>query len=224
MSQDLDALAEIIRLHLTKSGRLASPVYLAGESYGGFRAARLAHDLATDQGIALAGVIMVSPVIEFGLMSGGAARPAALGAAAAVLCRGADWATKALEPGALADVEQFALHDYLVALAAGPRDGAAADAALSTSSRSSPASTSEPIAALARPHSARRLSARGAAARRAASSAATTRRSAPSIPIPGATTSATIPCSTARSRPSPAPSSPMRATSSASRPISRSSS
>src|ERR1700730_2167089 len=66
---DLDALAQIIRLHLTRADRINSPVYLIGESYGGFRAARLAHQLANQEGIAAAGVMLVSPALEFRLMS-----------------------------------------------------------------------------------------------------------------------------------------------------------
>jgi carboxypeptidase C (cathepsin A) len=125
VSPDLDALADAIRLHLTKSGRLTSPVFLAGESYGGFRAARLARDLATDHGIELAGVVMISPVIEFGLMYGGPLDPLPW-ALRLPSYAAAQLGEKSLEPGALANVEQFALHDYLIALAAGPPDGAAA--------------------------------------------------------------------------------------------------
>jgi carboxypeptidase C (cathepsin A) len=125
VSQDLDTLGDVIRLHLARSGRMSSPVYLVGESYGGFRAAHLGYDLATRQGIAPDGVIMVSPVIDFGLMNGGplAPLPYALrlpSYAAAAL------GARSLEPNALADAEHFALHDYLVALTAGPRQGAPA--------------------------------------------------------------------------------------------------
>jgi carboxypeptidase C (cathepsin A) len=127
VSQDLDAMAEVIRLHLAKTGRSGAPIYLAGESYGGFRAARLARDLATDQGIAVAGIVMVSPVIEFGLMYGGALDP--LPAALRLPSfAAAHMGAAALDPGALAPIEQFALNDYLVALAAGPRGGDAQDA------------------------------------------------------------------------------------------------
>jgi carboxypeptidase C (cathepsin A) len=125
VSQDIEALADIIRLHLTRSGRFSSPIYLVGESYGGFRAARLAYDLDVRDGIGLAGVVMVSPVIDFGLMGGGPLDllPFALrlpSYAAAKL------GPKSLVPGALEPAEQFALHDYLVTLAAGPRAGPAA--------------------------------------------------------------------------------------------------
>jgi len=127
VDQDLDALADIIRLHLTKSGRLTSPVYLAGESYGGFRAARLAHELATEHGIAPAGVTMISPVIDFGLMSSNPLDPVPW-ALRLPSYAAAKLGVKAIDPGALADAESFALGDYLSALVAGTRDGAAANA------------------------------------------------------------------------------------------------
>jgi carboxypeptidase C (cathepsin A) len=116
---DLDALAQIIRLHLTRADRLNSPAYLVGESYGGFRAARLAHQLARQEGIAAAGVMLISPALEFRLMSGDEfdLLPWALRlpsyAAVALEAKGA------LSPERLADAEHFALNDYLVALAAG---------------------------------------------------------------------------------------------------------
>ncbi len=122
--QDLDTLGDIIRLHLAKTGRLTSPVYLAGESYGGFRAARLAEALATEHGVEPAGIVMVSPALEFGLMLGGPLGPLPwalrLPSYAAV-----QLGDKALDKGALDDAEHFALNDYLVALA-GPLDGDAA--------------------------------------------------------------------------------------------------
>ena len=120
---DLDELAQIIRLHLTRTDRLASPVYLVGESYGGFRGARLAHQLATQQGIAAAGVMLISPVLEFRLMNGDGfdVLPWALRlpsfAAVAREQKGS------LAPEALADAERFALSDYLVALAGSPGEG-----------------------------------------------------------------------------------------------------
>jgi carboxypeptidase C (cathepsin A) len=112
VKQDLATLGEIIRLHLTRAGRIGSPVYLVGESYGGFRAARLAYDLAGDQGLAPAGIIMISPVIEFALMNGGPMDP--LPSALRLPSYAA-----AHDPAARDEAERFALHDYLPALAAG---------------------------------------------------------------------------------------------------------
>src|SRR5262245_62869242 len=62
--QDEQAVAKVIALYLAKNGRSSSPKYLLGESYGGYRAAKVAQVLQHEQGIMMSGVIMVSPVIE----------------------------------------------------------------------------------------------------------------------------------------------------------------
>ena len=62
------SIATFIDRYLTAAGRRASPKYLAGESYGGFRAARLPEVLADDHNIAVSGVFLVSPVLEFSLI------------------------------------------------------------------------------------------------------------------------------------------------------------
>jgi carboxypeptidase C (cathepsin A) len=122
VKQDIEAMAAFVRLYLTRAGRLGAPKYLVGESYGGFRAARLAHALQDDLGIAIAGSFMISPVLEFETMSESAYQP--LGWA----LRLPSYAATKLEsegrlsPDALADVERFARGDYLAALASGPRD------------------------------------------------------------------------------------------------------
>ncbi|HEV8406782.1 MAG TPA: peptidase S10, partial [Sphingomicrobium sp.] len=70
--EDLDALSKAIGLALTRLGRRDSPIYLLGESYGGFRAARLPLLLSEKQRINVSGTILLSPVIEFSLMQGDA--------------------------------------------------------------------------------------------------------------------------------------------------------
>lgn len=60
---DLQSLSQFIRLYLTNYGRLGSPLYIAGESYGTFRSAGLAGYLA-QQGIALNGVVLLSSVLN----------------------------------------------------------------------------------------------------------------------------------------------------------------
>ena len=60
---DLDAMGEFIRLHLTRAKRWTSPLFLAGESYGTFRAAGLA-GLLVEKGIAFNGIILVSSVLD----------------------------------------------------------------------------------------------------------------------------------------------------------------
>lgn len=119
---DLQALAQIIRLHLARSDRLASPVYVVGESYGGFRAARLAELLAQREGIAASGIMLISPVIEFDLLEGTRfdVLPWALRLPSYAAVELAEH--HALTPQALAEPEHFALGDYLVGLAAGPTE------------------------------------------------------------------------------------------------------
>ncbi|MDP3137963.1 MAG: peptidase S10, partial [Burkholderiaceae bacterium] len=60
---DIDALAEVMRLWLTRHKRWGSPVYLAGESYGTTRGAGLANKLQ-DMGVVLSGVILVSCAMD----------------------------------------------------------------------------------------------------------------------------------------------------------------
>jgi len=60
---DIDALAEVMRLWLTRHKRWGSPVYLAGESYGTTRGAGLA-DKLMDLGVTLSGLILVSCAMD----------------------------------------------------------------------------------------------------------------------------------------------------------------
>ncbi|MEO1042752.1 MAG: hypothetical protein AAFX52_10700 [Pseudomonadota bacterium] len=61
---DLKALGMFIDRWLTKHERFLSPVVVAGESYGGFRAAALAKLLPNDHEIPLSGSVMISPRID----------------------------------------------------------------------------------------------------------------------------------------------------------------
>ncbi|PSN18537.1 peptidase S10 [filamentous cyanobacterium CCP5] len=70
VERDLNALGEFIQRFLSAHGRWLSPIFIAGESYGGFRAARLARSLQQDFGIGLSGTILISPALEFSLLAG----------------------------------------------------------------------------------------------------------------------------------------------------------
>ncbi|MBY0308974.1 MAG: hypothetical protein K2Q09_09555 [Phycisphaerales bacterium] len=65
LDEDIRWVAEFIRLHLVRNQRWLSPKYLAGESYGTTRAAGLSNDLQNRLGINLAGIVLVSPVLNF---------------------------------------------------------------------------------------------------------------------------------------------------------------
>jgi len=60
---DLQSVGEFIRLYVTRNNRTLSPLYVAGESYGTFRAAGLAGYLI-DRGIAFNGVILISATLN----------------------------------------------------------------------------------------------------------------------------------------------------------------
>ena len=62
---DIDSVAEVIRLYLTKYDRWPSPKFVAGESYGTTRAAGLSGHLHDRYGIDLNGVILLSTVLNF---------------------------------------------------------------------------------------------------------------------------------------------------------------
>ncbi len=125
VSEDLESLASFIDRYLTAAGRRTSPKYLAGESYGGFRAASLPQVLADDHSIAIAGVFLISPVIEFSLIGNDdlALLPDVLRLPSYAAVHLEQSGT--LKPAALAEVERFAMGPYLTALAATPRDEAA---------------------------------------------------------------------------------------------------
>ena len=113
---DIESLDSVVRLWLTKRERWGSPVYLAGESYGGFRVAAMAKSLERDEGITPSGIIMISPALDWAMLN---PDPADLVAGSVNL------PTFAASVAALASntkfdaapVEQFALTDYLTGLA-----------------------------------------------------------------------------------------------------------
>jgi carboxypeptidase C (cathepsin A) len=61
---DIHYLSRIIYDWLVKNGRLASRKYYVGESYGGYRGPRITHYLQTQLGVALNGVVLVSPYLN----------------------------------------------------------------------------------------------------------------------------------------------------------------
>ena len=71
MHRDAESLAKVIALYVAKNGRVSSPKFILGESYGGFRAAKVARTLQNNQGIVVSGILMVSPMIEGQFQFGG---------------------------------------------------------------------------------------------------------------------------------------------------------
>ena len=123
---DAGSMAKVIALYVAKNSRVSSPKFILGESYGGFRSAKVARALQREQGISVSGILMVSPMLEGAFQFGGSGF--ALGAALQLPSLAAAELERkgALTQQALAEAEHFALTDYLTALAGPPLQGDAA--------------------------------------------------------------------------------------------------
>jgi carboxypeptidase C (cathepsin A) len=131
---DIRAFGEFIRSYLSKNGRFKSPVFLAGESYGGIRTAGLSSYLLGN-GIALNGAIIVSGTMNFQTLDGGRGNDLPFLSFLPTFSAVA-WYHKKLEPKYLnadvrvvtAEAEKFAEGDYAAALLKGSSLSAADEA------------------------------------------------------------------------------------------------
>ncbi len=121
---DISALAETVRRWLDHAGRIVSPKYILGESYGGFRGPRLVRALQSDHGVGVTGLVLLSPLLDVRAI-GGYNDPLEW----ADLLPSEVAASRALHGPVtradLADVEQYADGDYLTDMMRGFHDAAA---------------------------------------------------------------------------------------------------
>lgn len=124
-SEDVQSVAAFIRSFLSAYERWASPKFLAGESYGTIRAAGLAKFLTDNYRIYLNGILLISPVLNFGTNDyyPGNDLPRALYIPSYTA---AAWYHKKLTPVLQADLkkslkesESFAMGEYAAALLKG---------------------------------------------------------------------------------------------------------
>ncbi len=73
VDNDIESVSNFIARYVTDNGRWQSPKYLLGESYGGIRSGGVAYELFSKHSIALNGVILVSPYMDFIAGNNGAA-------------------------------------------------------------------------------------------------------------------------------------------------------
>lgn len=127
VQQDAQAIAKTIALYLAHTGRMSSPKYLLGESYGGLRAVKVASVLQQNQGIVTSGIVMLSPLLEAPLLFG--ASRFALGAALQLPSLAAAELERknAFSESAVQSAEQFAMGDFLTTLAGPAPTGNKAD-------------------------------------------------------------------------------------------------
>lgn len=121
---DIPPLAEVIRRWTVQQGRTASPRLIVGESYGGFRGPRLVRALQSDQGLGVTGLVLVSPVLDFGWPMFDTNPLSLAGLLPSMAAVAAEAAGR--EPD-LAAVEQYAATDFIADLLRGRRDAAAVE-------------------------------------------------------------------------------------------------
>ncbi len=118
---DVELLASVVRRWLQQARKLDCPKFLVGESYGGFRAPKVARALQESENIGVDGLILLSPALDFGWMDG---RNNPLADAARLPSLAASH-RDAKDRSEVADAESYASGDYLADLLRGPRDAAA---------------------------------------------------------------------------------------------------
>jgi carboxypeptidase C (cathepsin A) len=72
---DIHYLSRIIYDWLVENGRMSSRKYFVGESYGGYRGPRITHFLQTQLGVAMNGVVLVSPYLNPAIEDNGDVSP-----------------------------------------------------------------------------------------------------------------------------------------------------
>jgi carboxypeptidase C (cathepsin A) len=117
---DVNSIAVTIRRWLEKSGRLLSPKFVVGESYGGIRGPKIVRELQINQGVGVKGLILISPLFDFRDFTGSSLLQyvASLPTMAAVAREAKSPVTRA----DMADVERYARGDFLGDLVKGLAD------------------------------------------------------------------------------------------------------
>lgn len=128
VEQDAASLAKVITLYVQKNNRLDSPKYIAGESYGGFRAAKVAASLKDGQGILVDGVVMVSPFIVGRFLATSDEDPLAAALQLPSLAAAELERKNAFSTETMVEIERFAMTNYLVSLAGAAPTGTAGEA------------------------------------------------------------------------------------------------
>lgn len=128
---DVEYLSRSVYDWLLKNNRLQSRKYLVGESYGGFRGPRMTHFLQTRLGVAMNGMVLVSPYLNPSLDDNSDVSPMAW-----IMTLPSIAAANLERKGQLTDermrsVIDYTRGDYAVALMKGRSDRSATEAMLS---------------------------------------------------------------------------------------------
>ena len=124
---DIEYLSLVVYKWLVKNDRLLDKKYLVGESYGGYRGPRMTHYLQSQLGVAMNGLVLVSPYLnpQFG---DGNLSPIPWMITLPSITAAHLEATGKLTPQAMQDVISYTRGDYASALLKGRSDAAATQA------------------------------------------------------------------------------------------------
>jgi len=132
VDNDIRSVSDFIVQYITSHGRWNSPKFILGESYGGMRAGGVSYDLLTRYSIGLNGVVLVSPYMDVAGGGGVGVANMAVGYTMALSTYAATaWFHDALDnkptdfQAFLAEVDAFAIGEYLSLLVKGARASAA---------------------------------------------------------------------------------------------------
>ena len=126
---DAESVGDFIRMYITENARWLSPIFVAGESYGGIRGVLLAEELQNSRRIKLNvnGLIFIAPAYDFQSLGTSRHNPMYLSQYVSTYATTA-WYHKKLDDDLQADFDQlvkevttWASEDYLVALVKGDK-------------------------------------------------------------------------------------------------------
>lgn len=126
--QDAESLAKVIALYVQQNALLPAPKFLLGESYGGFRAAKVALAMKSSQNMLPSGIIMLSPLTEGRFVFGADGDPLAAALQFPALAAAELERQGRFDLQLVSEAERFAMTDYLTSLAVPSSPGAEADA------------------------------------------------------------------------------------------------
>jgi carboxypeptidase C (cathepsin A) len=119
---DIEYLSRVVYDWLVKNDRLGSRKYLVGESYGGFRGPRITHFLQSQLGVAMNGVVLVSPYLNPSIEDNGELSPIPWMVTLPPIAAAHLEREHKLTPAAMADVIAYTRGEYATDLLKGRSD------------------------------------------------------------------------------------------------------
>ncbi|MDP9038791.1 MAG: peptidase S10 [Acidobacteriota bacterium] len=126
-TQDVEYLSLVIYKWLVENDRLLAKKYLVGESYGGYRGPRITYQLQSQLGVALNGVVLVSPYLNPNLGNPNLTPTEWMVSLPSITAAHLEQGGK-LTPEAMQQVIAYTEGEYASALIKGPADKASTDA------------------------------------------------------------------------------------------------